>query len=138
MQPGNFKNMFRSRDFLIHVFSRAILDCFQSYLLAVGSEVIWGRGKRGGGHVSPQFLPASFPSDLGISGAGNPGDSGGRGGGRERRGGGRGGRERERGAMCKVGNGGGRTGRAGGQRLCSFMLGFVFSLQFTLGGKKRS
>lgn len=60
MQLSNFKNMSRSRDFLIHVFSGVILDCFQYCLLTVGSEVIWGRAEKGKGNTFSQFLPASI------------------------------------------------------------------------------
>ena len=60
MQLSNFKNMSRSRDFLIHVFSGVILDCFQYCLLTVGSEVIWGRAEQGTGNMTSHFLPASI------------------------------------------------------------------------------
>lgn len=49
MQLSNFKNMSRSRDFLIHVFSGVILDYVQYCLLMVGSEVIWAKGWAGRG-----------------------------------------------------------------------------------------
>lgn len=60
MQLSNFKNMSRSRDFLIHVFSGVVLDCFPYCLLTVGSEVIWGRAEQGKGNMISQFLPASI------------------------------------------------------------------------------
>ena len=60
MQLSNFKNMSRSRDFLIHVFSGVVLDWFQYFLQTVGSEVIWGRAEQGKGNMISQFLPASI------------------------------------------------------------------------------
>lgn len=74
MQLSNFKNMSRSRDFLIHVFRGVVLDCFQYCLLTVGSEVIWGRAGEGPskarGTWSHTFSLPWFPSDVGIYGPG--------------------------------------------------------------------